>query len=101
MKLPIRTQVQLLNSSQRQVSRIKGDSTMATITVSNCQQQLSINDLDDVEKSFDFRFPESLKRFYLLYNGGMPNPSCFQKDNEYWQINEFLSIKYGEKGNLF
>ena len=74
---------------------------MPTITVSHSRQQLTTDDLTDVETNLGFVFPDSLKKFYLSHNGGTPYPSCFNKDNEYWQVNEFLPIKYGEKGDLF
>ena len=74
---------------------------MANVTTSGSKQGLSANDLDEIQEQLNFRFPESMRQFYLSHNGGVPHPNCFQLDDDYWQVNEFLPIKFGRKGSLF
>lgn len=62
---------------------------------------ISIADLSAVEQRFGFSFPDAVKEHYLVFNGGRPVRNMFRKDDEYFQIQEFLPIKYGKNGCLF
>lgn len=62
---------------------------------------ISIADISDIEKRFGITFPESVRNHYLAFNGGRPVKNLFLKDGEYFQIQEFLPIKHGNKDCLF
>jgi cell wall assembly regulator SMI1 len=62
---------------------------------------ISDGELDEVEASLGFSLPKDLRLHYLRFNGGRPVPCLFQKDDEYFPINEFLPIRYGMRGARF
>ncbi len=62
---------------------------------------VSSADLTDVEQRFGFSFPESVRMHCLAFSGGRPVRNLFRKDDEYFQIHEFLPIKHGKKDCLF
>ena len=58
-------------------------------------------DLIAIERRFGFSFPDTVRMHYLAFNGGRPVKNLFQKDGEYFQIQEFLPIKHGRAGCRF
>lgn len=63
------------------------------------KEALASSDLDAVEEALGFRFPGQVRRHYLAHNGGMPMPNCFEREGEYWCVNEIFSLKYGANGS--
>lgn len=56
-------------------------------TITEQEKSLTLTDIIEVENQFNFTMPESLKKLYLKYNGGVV------EGKNYYEIN---SIKYGE-----
>ncbi|MEG1591668.1 SMI1/KNR4 family protein [Chryseobacterium sp.] len=57
------------------------------IIVKNPKQKITLSDIKYIESEFSFTMPESLKKLYLKYNGGI-----IDIDEDYYRLN---SIKYG------
>ena len=74
---------------------------MPDLEIHQSKKSITESDIDVVEKLLNFTFPSQIRKFYLRNNGGFPFPNCFEKNGEYWKINEFLSIKHGLPGNNF
>jgi SMI1-KNR4 cell-wall len=57
-------------------------------------------DLDEVERRFDFIFPEDLRKHYLRYNGGHPKKNRFINDGRTYILHDFLPIKASKIATL-
>lgn len=68
------------------INRIKSDN----VTISE-------EDLIKIEKEYDFKFPNDLREFYLIYNGGMPERNEVYLELEDWnattKFHGFYAIK--------
>lgn len=67
-----------------------------------CEQQLTAQEIEEIENKIGFELPTELKRHYLKYNGGIPNKTVWwQDDYVYFEIVKFRPIKYvnGEPNN--
>jgi cell wall assembly regulator SMI1 len=62
---------------------------------------LTAADIEDVERSYGIDFPEDLRSHYLATNGGHPVNNAFPKNGEYYSIEDFLAIKYGDSATSF
>ena len=58
--------------------------------------QIQPEDFEGVKERLGLPFPDDLAAHYLANNGGMPYPNAFLKEGEYFKINEFLPVKYGD-----
>ncbi len=65
------------------------------------ERSLSGTDVREIELTFDMSLPTSVRSHYLAFNGGRPSRNLFKKNGEYFQIHEFLPMKYGRKGCRF
>jgi hypothetical protein len=66
----------------------------------NTAPDIDADDLARVERTFGFQFPEEIRKHYLAYNGGGPTRYVFKAGDRLHVVNEFLPIRYGERGNL-
>ena len=69
--------------------------------IEDSANQLSSKDWLEFEKSINFSFPATMKKFYKENNGGMPNLYFFLpqgEDLDEVEIKTFLPIKYHIKG---
>ncbi|MGH9760486.1 MAG: SMI1/KNR4 family protein [Blastocatellia bacterium] len=61
-------------------------------------ERLTLNDLDEVELNRGVKLPDEVRRHYLEYNGGIPDPNCWVMENGEWHcVQQFLPIKYGKR----
>lgn len=52
-------------------------------------------DLRDLEREYNFKFPEDIKQFYLKYNGGRLEKHSYAAQNDMFIFQSFYSIKTG------
>ena len=52
-------------------------------------------DLQDLEREYNFKFPEDIKQFYLNYNGGRLEKHSYAAQNDTFIFQSFYSIKMG------
>lgn len=71
---------------------------MGNTEISDSARSLSQVDLGEVEEELGFEFPEAVRRFYVATNGGVPDRAVFSNAGEEFLVNEFLSIRHGQKG---
>lgn len=74
---------------------------MSEVEILDSNPSIGNEDLCELEERFGFVFPDDMRRFYLLANGGRPVPNLFPKNGEYFSVHEFLPIKHGMHGELF
>ncbi|WP_336733148.1 SMI1/KNR4 family protein [Chryseobacterium sp. VD8] len=55
--------------------------------ITEAKSSITLEDIQQIESQFNFTMPESLKKLYLKYNGGV-----IDIDEDYYRLN---SIKYG------
>jgi cell wall assembly regulator SMI1 len=58
----------------------------------NTHRPLSERDLNDVERRIGARLPTDIRKHYLLYNGGCPNPRYFPSGGDLYGIQCFLAM---------
>jgi cell wall assembly regulator SMI1 len=68
---------------------------MPPINFQNCSEDVSVFDLDSLEKSVGMRIPKEFRDHYLKFNGGMPSLDWFpaQPGWEPIWIHRFLPIE--------
>ena len=54
-------------------------------------------DLAEIEHTFEFRFPEDIRVFYLEHNGGKPEKNRFVEGKETYLVHGFLPIKHAAR----
>jgi len=62
---------------------------------------ISEADIDYVEQQFGFKFPKEIRSHFLEYNGGCPEKYVFKKDDTFYVVQEFMTIKYGNPDTSF
>ncbi len=67
---------------------------MTTMILEQSEHPLTPADLDELEKLYNWKFPESFRQLYLQYNGGYL-PDEWMERNEII-FGGFDSIRYGE-----
>ena len=63
------------------------------ITFERTFPSLTESDLEAVEDQIGIALPSDLRAHYALFNGGKPIPNFFSKDNEWYEIQEFLPMR--------
>jgi cell wall assembly regulator SMI1 len=63
---------------------------------SDIERGITDADLEDVERSLGFTFPQEVRHHYLQYNGGSPTRYLFKKGDMVYVVHQFLPIKYGK-----
>jgi hypothetical protein len=66
----------------------------------DCQPAINDADLDEVESVLGFVLPQDLRKHYLKYNGGKPRPNCYPFEDDFYEVRDFCSIKYGGDHSL-
>lgn len=67
---------------------------MYTNKFSQCFRQLTITDIEAVEKRIGFELPAQLKEHYLYCNGGTPERRCWKKEGwDYTCLNFFFPMR--------
>jgi len=67
----------------------------------NTMHPLSIEDIEEVEKSLETILPSALREHYLRHNGGCPKKYLYRKDGRVFVVQGFLPMKYGPPGTRF
>jgi hypothetical protein len=67
---------------------------MAHILLLNPGTPVTKADIAEAESQIGINFPDSIREFYLSWNGGRPNPNLFPKDGDSYVIHQFLPVKY-------
>ncbi len=62
--------------------------------LTNSDKNITIEEIEEIEKELDIIFPSELKNFYLKYNGGRPNKKFFIIDGfiENYEVISFKSM---------
>lgn len=64
--------------------------------------EVSAETIDEAESFYKVRLPESYKKIVMKYNGGYPQPSCYDMDSEKEKVFlNLLSAKETDKNNLY
>ncbi|MCM1183211.1 MAG: SMI1/KNR4 family protein [Roseburia sp.] len=58
-------------------------------------EEITEEDLQSLEREYNFKFPEDIKRFYMKYNGGRLERCCYMAQEDAYVFSDFLSIKTG------
>ncbi|MEI5907327.1 SMI1/KNR4 family protein [Bacillus spongiae] len=65
------------------------------------EDDIQESDLEEVEITFGFKFPTSIREHYLMYNGGYPEKSLFVgADNSEHIVEFFIPVKNEERSLL-
>jgi hypothetical protein len=67
------------------------------MTFANSEPQISAQEITSAEKVLGIVFPLSMRSFYLLSNGGIPEPYVYEDENIDTVVTEFLPIKSDRK----
>ena len=59
------------------------------------QQELTLNDIKEIEKEFGVDIPQDMKAHYLQNNGGFPPYNRIKADKHILSIDGFIPLKYG------
>ncbi len=62
---------------------------------------LSDSDIAMVERRIGTAIPDDLREHYLHANGGKPVPSAFLRQGEYFEVQQFLGMKYAPMRSSF
>ena len=66
----------------------------------NKSESITANDIADVERNYNFVFPQEIKSFLLSNNGGQPNKAIYTQHSQEYVIDLFLPIKSAEFDDL-
>ena len=66
------------------------------IELENCQKSLTLKDFEEIESKLGYALPESLKEFYLQYNGGSTKQSASINKYQEVEIEDFFPFKYNK-----
>jgi len=58
--------------------------------------QITDADIKNSEQQLNIKFPEELKEYYKINNGGHSEVNLFELNGNGYKINEFLPLKYGD-----
>lgn len=61
----------------------------------NGEYKIIIDDINNIEKQFNIKFPDVLKDYYLKYNGSQIKECVFEINSIQFDVNEIIPIKYG------
>jgi hypothetical protein len=66
------------------------------------KNEIYVTDLKELEKKFNFMFPQSFIDHYLMYNGGYPEKSLFVgNDGKEYVVDYFIPVKNEKGQSLF
>lgn len=60
---------------------------------SDSHTAITQQDIADIERGFGLKFPLSVRRLYLLTNGGIPEPYLFENESLDTVLTEFLPLR--------
>ncbi len=63
----------------------------------NTKECITFQDIREVEKKYQFTFPEEIRRHYLAFNGGKPKRCIFKDDESEYLVQKFFPIKFHNK----
>lgn len=73
---------------------------MSEIVILDGEKKIGDLEINEIENRFRITFPNDLKEHYFSSNGGRPAPNIFHKNEDFYIVQEFLSIKHGAPGAL-
>lgn len=66
----------------------------------NRSESITAKDIADVERRYKFVFPQEIKSFLLVNNGGQPNKTIYTQNSQDYVVDFFLPIKSAEFEDL-